>query len=36
MNPYHGVSYEECILNVLPKLMSYENPVDILDWFVPE
>lgn len=35
-NPFHGVSYEEYTLNVLPKMISYENPVDMPEWFVPE
>ena len=35
-NPYHGVSYEEYVGTVLPKLISYEQPVDMPDWFVPE
>ena len=35
-NPYNGVSYDEYITNVLPKLISYEHPVNMPDWFVPE
>ena len=35
-NPYHGVSYVEYAGTVLPKLISYEQPVDMPDWFVPE
>lgn len=35
-NPYHGVSYDEYVAVVLPKLMSHEHPVDMPDWFVPE
>lgn len=35
-NPYHGVSYEEFTEKVLPLLISYENPVGMPDWFVPE
>ena len=35
-NPYHGVSYDEYIKTVLPKIISYEHPVDMPDWFVPE
>ncbi|MBQ7487507.1 MAG: GNAT family N-acetyltransferase [Clostridia bacterium] len=35
-NPYHGVTYEEYIGKVLPELISYEDPVNMPDWFVPE
>lgn len=35
-NPFHGVSYEKYINEVLPAMISYENPVDMPDWFVPE
>ena len=35
-NPHHGVSYEEYTEKVLPKLISYEHPADMPDWFVPE
>lgn len=35
-NPYHGVSLEEYMESVLPTLISYENPVNMPDWFVPE
>ena len=35
-NPYNGVSYEEYKENVLPTLISYEHPVNMPDWFVPE
>lgn len=35
-NPYHGVSYEEYVEKILPILISYEQPVDMPDWFVPE
>ena len=35
-NPFHGVSWEEYSAEVLPKMMSYENPVNMPDWFVPE
>ncbi len=35
-NPYHGVSYEEYSRTVLPALISYEHPVNMPDWFVPE
>ncbi len=35
-NPYHGVTYDEYVRKVLPKLISYEHPVGMPDWFVPE
>ncbi len=35
-NPYHGVTYDEYVKNVLPELISYENPVHMPEWFVPE
>ncbi|MDI9521274.1 MAG: GNAT family N-acetyltransferase [Bacillota bacterium] len=35
-NPHHGVSFEEYREIVLPQLMSYEHPVDMPEWFVPE
>ena len=35
-NPYHGVSLEEYMESVLPTLISYEHPVNMPDWFVPE
>lgn len=35
-NPFHGVAYEEYITDVLPKVISYEDPVDMPEWFVPE
>ena len=35
-NPFHGVPYDEYVGTVLPKLISYEHPVDMPDWFVPE
>ena len=35
-NPYSGVSYDEYINKVLPTLISYEHPVNMPDWFVPE
>ena len=35
-NPYNGVSYDEYIEKVLPALISYEHPVNMPDWFVPE
>ena len=35
-NPYHGVSFDEYQEKVLPLLISYEHPVNMPDWFVPE
>ena len=35
-NPYHGVDFEEYLETVLPALISYEHPVNMPDWFVPE
>lgn len=35
-NPYHGVSFDEYQEKVLPALISYEHPVHMPDWFVPE
>ena len=35
-NPYEGVSFTDYRNTVLPKLMSYEKPVHMPDWFVPE
>lgn len=35
-NPYHAVSYDDYVGTVLPKLISYEHPVNMPDWFVPE
>jgi predicted acetyltransferase len=35
-NPYHGVSLDEYMEKVLPALISYEHPVNMPDWFVPE
>ena len=35
-NPYCGVSWEEFSSKVLPELISYEHPVGMPDWFVPE
>ena len=35
-NPYHGVSYDEYKEHVLPTLISYEHPVNMPEWFVPE
>ena len=35
-NPFHGGSMEEYLERVLPMLISYEHPVNMPDWFVPE
>ena len=35
-NPFHGVSYDDYMEKVLPELISYEHPVNMPDWFVPE
>ena len=35
-NPYHGVSLSEYKEKVLPLLISYEHPVNMPEWFVPE
>ena len=35
-NPYTGISYEDYIEKALPAQISYEHPVDMPDWFVPE
>ena len=35
-NPYNGISYDEYIEKALPTLISYEHPVEMPDWFVPE
>ena len=35
-NQFHGVSYDEYVEKVLPTLISYEHPVGMPDWFVPE
>ena len=35
-NPYYGVSFDEYIEKVLPALISYEHPVNMPDWCVPE
>ena len=35
-NPFHGISYEDFLSNALPLIISYEHPVDMPDWFVPE
>ena len=35
-NQYQGVSYEDYIETVLPTLISFEHPVNMPDWFVPE
>ena len=35
-NPYSGVAFDEYKEKVLPTLISYEHPVNMPDWFVPE
>ena len=35
-NPYHGISYADYVATALPVLISYEHPVNMPDWFVPE
>ena len=35
-NSFHGVGWEKYKDEVLPKMMSYENPIDMPDWFVPQ
>jgi len=35
-NPYHSISYEDYLQTALPTLISYEHPVNMPDWFVPE
>ena len=35
-NPYHGVSFDDYKEKVLPDLISYEHPINMPDWFVPE
>ena len=35
-NPYNGISYDDYVKEALPTLMSYEHPVNMPDWFVPE
>ena len=35
-NPYNGVSYDDYMERVLPTLMSYEHPINMPNWFVPE
>lgn len=35
-NPFHGVEWEKYRDEILPEMMSYENPVNMPDWFVPE
>jgi predicted acetyltransferase/ADP-ribose pyrophosphatase YjhB (NUDIX family) len=35
-NQYNGVTFEEYKEKVLPELISYEHPVNMPDWFVPE
>lgn len=35
-NPYHGVDFKTYRTKVLPELLSYEHPVHMPEWFVPE
>ena len=35
-NSHHGISCEEYVEKALPKIISYEDPVNMPDWFVPE
>lgn len=35
-NSFHGVGWEQYKDEVLPKMMSHENPIDMPDWFVPQ
>ncbi len=35
-NVYHGVTYDDYLGRVLPKMLSYEHPVGMPDWFVPQ
>lgn len=35
-NDFFGVSFEEYKETVLPRIISYEHPVNMPDWFVPE
>ena len=35
-NPFNGVSFDEYREKVLPTLISYEHPVNMPEWFVPE
>ena len=35
-NEFNGVSFEDYKKTVRPKLMSYEHPTNMPDWFVPE
>ena len=35
-NEFHGVSFEEYREKVLPRMISWEHPADMPDWFVPE
>ena len=35
-NPFKGVSLDEYREKVLPTLISYEHPVNMPEWFVPE
>ena len=35
-NPWHGVTRQEYMERVLPEIISYEYPVNMPEWFVPE
>ena len=35
-NPWHGVSFDEYREKALPAMLSYEHPVGMPEWFVPE
>lgn len=35
-NPFHGVSYDEYMRDILPRMIAYEHPVNMPEWFVPE
>ena len=35
-NPYEGISFEKYRDTVLPELMTYEKPINMPDWFVPQ
>jgi len=35
-NQFFGISYEDYLRTALPEMISYEHPVNMPDWFVPE
>lgn len=35
-NPFHGITLEEYRRFALPQIISYQAPVGMPDWFVPE